>query len=600
MAEVWFGHDYFKICSLYTVVYRDQLFAMKILGMKEIVKPNLPIRPSLMYSIYLIIKEYHSNTKLSQKVFGWSSQAEFRNHVAEKGIVFGASEDITENLEKLNKLLSREMIGQDEAHYNNLLIESKKKVSKNLNLNMKHMKAEVDFAIIFAASNVFGVCFMISPSCLEVPILPVVPISKVWISEPCFLLFDSRKGAYSAYVKDSSEKDILPCLCGHKFRKKNNTGIKHCLFVSCSCFSSGRSCTALCKCCKCANNKPVLTVEEDTVRQLLEPTPKKKRARDYNFHKNVPIPLNSVSMAAIDLNPIEIDTNVTASQPSAPEAISPQTMHHAFLDAFMYTLLKAGKMLRSEDLPNILHNMFVEVRNEVVVEPMSREDQFLQYLSEIDPQFIATWLQENKTQRKGMRDFKTLGLKVSSSKSQETMQAVSSKSSSQSQVDAEASSGNSSPTDSNIPESQSNEHVASNEVSIGQLDEHVASNEVSIVVVDGDSQQTDATEIVQFELVYDENAGDCDSSENLREEIVDDSPTKIALNNTDALEGLNNTESLEGLNNSESLEDLDNSDSLEGLDNSDSLENLNNTDTVGVESSPSKVIPTRKSKRKRK
>ena len=522
MAEVWFGHDYFKICSLYNVVYRDQLFAMKILGLKEIEKPAEPIRPSLMYSIYLIIKEYHDNTKLAQKVFGWSTQTEFRAYVSEKGLTFGASEDVTSNLEKLNKLLSREMIGDDEAHYNTLLIESKKKVDKIRKPNMKFIKAEVDLAIIYAAANVFGIPFIISPSCLEIPVLPVVPISKIWICEPSFLLINTGKGSYSAYVKDSSDKAILPCLCGLKSRRKNNAGIKHCLFVTCSCFSSGRSCTSLCKCCKCANNKPV---EKTPVQSPSLPTPKKKRARDYDFHKNVPIPFNVLSNEVISSNPQSSRIQSPAKPSSIIESISPQTMHHAFLDAFMYTMLKGDKMVRSENLADILHGMFLEVRSEVVVEPLSREDEFLQHLSEIDFEFISTWLKDNKKQRKNMKEFKALCLKMSNSKNQ--MPPL---------VDLDYVNTPGSPeTGGKTKIEEDKEREDEKEEGVDEANESQGTpGEINIIVVDSETKEcvdiANADNIVEVELVFDEKPAEDDKDAD--EDVIAESPTKVAIVDT--------------------------------------------------------------------
>ena len=524
MAEVWFGHDYFKMCSLYNVVYREQLFTMRIMGMKEIAKPATPIRPSLMYSIYLIIKEYHDNTKLSQKAFGWSTQADFRAHVIDKGLTFGVAEDITSNLEKLNKLLSREMIGEDEAHYNTLLIESKKKLDKTQKPNLKFIKAEVDLAIIFAASNVFGIPLIVSPSCLEIPILPVVPITNIWVCEPSFLLYDTGTGSYSAYVKENSDKAFLPCLCGLKSRKKNNAGIKHCLFVTCSCFSSGRSCTSFCKCCKCANNKPP-KIDSD---QPAEPTPKKKRARDYDFHRNVPIPSNVFAGDGSSTNaPVSPAPQPTpVSTIIVNESIAPQAMHHAFLDAFMYTLLKGDKMVRSENLVDILHGMFLEVRGEVVVEPLSREDDFLQHLSEIDIDFISTWMKDNKKQRKHMREFKGLCLKISDTKNP-MFPAIDLKYADDTPAALQTGVGETSIEEESGETTTTEKGDMINDVET----DNITSGEISIVVLDNDNNggmdSSNNENVVEVELVFDQN-----NAENETGDIVDDSPTKVAIVDT--------------------------------------------------------------------
>jgi len=404
MSEVWFNHDYLKVSSLYNVVPRENLFALKVLGLKETppLPEYIPNTSSLVLSIYLMLKELCENKKLPRKIFA-TSQKSFTSTVSEKGIVFGETENQAENLETLSKILSKEMIGGDETAYNHLFVESKKRTNPKQKSDLKKVKAEVDLATIYAAANVFGLPIMLTPTCKEIPILPIIPISKLEVCQPSFLVYDTENGFFHTYLKDNSEKKFFPCLCGLKSRRQKMK--KYCIMVTCSCFSSGRSCTSLCQCCKCANNKPPESTEEiETVIESDEPTKKKKkRGRDYDFHRSTPIPNTLPPPTMLNLGTVE-----PQSIPRVKEVISPENMHHAFLDAFMFTLLREGTMIRSEDLPDILHGMFLEIRNEIVVDPMSREDEFLQYLAEIDMDFIQRWIIDNKQQRKLMKDFKQL------------------------------------------------------------------------------------------------------------------------------------------------------------------------------------------------
>lgn len=111
--------------------------------------------------------------------------------------------------------------------------------------------------LLLVAANIFGLLFFIVPMCYGMPMYPVIP-KQLSINTPSFLVYDIESKVFKSLVKTEIDsnlkvKDALKCGCGSKDKIPN----KRCLHnMRCLCFRNSVSCTNLCSCKGCANNKP--------------------------------------------------------------------------------------------------------------------------------------------------------------------------------------------------------------------------------------------------------------------------------------------------------------------------------------------------------
>jgi len=315
--------------------------------------------------------------------------------------------NISNSMDQLHKLISAEMIGDNENAYEQFLILSKKYTAPgNTQPNLKLIKAEIDLATIYAVANIFGLAIVILSSCREVPMLSVVPSSELRLTSPCFLQYNPETATFTACIEDDSKVGAagngsrVSCTCGSK--TKGKVAKKMCMVTRCRCYFSGKGCTILCQCVCCGNHKPV--TESDEKEKPPPPskiTPGKRRQRtrpkEYDFKSSALISDNIEASASND------------ESINRPEA---HLLHHAFLDALVYSLerdVERENEISEGDLPDVLYGGYLSICEDVSKlnsQLYQSDDPFHQSLPELDANFVHRWLSEHEKAKLALEEMK--------------------------------------------------------------------------------------------------------------------------------------------------------------------------------------------------
>ncbi|XP_057302830.1 uncharacterized protein LOC130636992 [Hydractinia symbiolongicarpus] len=108
---------------------------------------------------------------------------------------------------------------------------------------------------ILTFGDAFGISVVVIPSCLDIPILPLIAKDSV-VSKPVFVLYDGVKDAFfilEEQIQGPSEQNEIHCSCG-----KNDKDLKkRCVYnYRCKCFRAGIDCSLKCTCKGCHNSRP--------------------------------------------------------------------------------------------------------------------------------------------------------------------------------------------------------------------------------------------------------------------------------------------------------------------------------------------------------
>ena len=202
---------------MYSSRIREQNIKISLMGLKCVSSPNN--QPSLTYSVLTLLKNLAEDE---------SSSADFLHFLHSMGIDSTGNDESA--LRNVQNLLSKEMVGENESLYEEFLLLNKNSNTRNDSSTLSLIKSEVDIAMLHAAANVFKVPFIIIPSCPEAPFLPVLPKHVVYTCAPCFILFDSDTGVFSALTKTeivANPTSKKSCSCGYKRKKiSKKTGSK--------------------------------------------------------------------------------------------------------------------------------------------------------------------------------------------------------------------------------------------------------------------------------------------------------------------------------------------------------------------------------------
>jgi len=186
--------------------------------------------------------------------------------------------------------------------------------------NRSYQDSDFLSKLVVAAANLFNFPIIIVPAAYGLPMLPVFPLDHI-INHPIFIIFDPFINSFKAYLRftGSSDNETIICYCGQ--RKQQKSSKLSCFQnFSCKCLKNKVSCSSLCKCKGCCNNKTTIKSE-----------PINKR------RKRIPHLLSRVE------NVSSLQYLMNCEIPKA-DSLSINSFQHFFLEALLYFLMKDMKL----------------------------------------------------------------------------------------------------------------------------------------------------------------------------------------------------------------------------------------------------------------
>ena len=226
-----------------------------------------------------------------------------------------------------------------------------------------------DFLPLVAA-NAFNVAILIIPTCVGMPMMPVIP-DVVFVNEVIYMLYDTTNSVFSALVKKNDPvTSSSSCKCGTRLKKVQQHAQPRCInpFL-CTCRKNNQSCSSKCCCQGCGNNK--------------EKTPLKMSRRK----RTTPI---------LSLMPNETSLGHLISIDQEPLASSISGLHHYIMESCLFQVLKEMQA----DFVSLTDDLILEKLHEkygILNSNLRGAD--INSLNDINSQTLRAWIKWRK--RKG-------------------------------------------------------------------------------------------------------------------------------------------------------------------------------------------------------
>lgn len=146
------------------------------------------------------------------------------------------------------------------------------------------------------SSNLLNVVIVLIPLCYGMPFLPIIPAHGSATKYLLYLFYNPLQNSFTLLIDNNLSKLDTKCKCG----KKDKIAKGRCISdPRCSCFKRGVSCSKLCKCKGCLNNKIIDAKAQR--RKRIQPVLSQDQ------------PLSSLSAAVLS-GDIPVDTGISYSQ----------------------------------------------------------------------------------------------------------------------------------------------------------------------------------------------------------------------------------------------------------------------------------------------